>query len=269
LNKTIGIIGCGWLGLPLAKALLAENYAVHGSTTTEDRMACLKKAGIHPYKIVLGEAVIIGPISDFLSSLDILIINVPPKLRGASRENYTQKMKLLHNEINYSDLRKVIFVSSTSVYGDLEGEVTEDSKTRPVTESGKQLKRAENIFRTDPRLQCAVIRFGGLIGPERHPVTHLAGKTGLENGDDYINLIHLNDCIGIIKNILDNNYWNETFNGVFPDHPKKKKYYTIQAKKRGLPAPEYVVKKAKNKGKQINSRNILNKNYYFSTPISD
>ncbi len=269
MNSTIGIIGCGWLGLPLAKDLLAENYIVHGSTTSKEKLGDLKKAGIKPFKIVLSEDGIEGRVSDFLSALEILVINIPPKLRGSKSENYVQKIKLLHNEISSSDIQKVIFISSTSVYGDLGGDVTEDDEPHPATESGKQLLKAENIFRNDSRLQTAIIRFGGLIGPQRHPVSHLAGKKELNNGGNYVNLIHLSDCLGIIKTILTNNYWNETFNGVYPAHPQKMDYYTIQAEKRGLPAPQYASKREKNRGKQIKSRNILTKNYHFSTPITD
>ena len=48
-------------------------------------------------------------------------------------------MKLLHVVIAHSTVQKVVFVSSTSVYGDLEGIVTEETEPKPSTESGKQL----------------------------------------------------------------------------------------------------------------------------------
>ena len=47
INK-IGILGCGWFGFALAKALLAKDYLVKGTTTSEDKLATLKKAGIEP-----------------------------------------------------------------------------------------------------------------------------------------------------------------------------------------------------------------------------
>ena len=228
----------------------------------------LKEEGIIPFQLILGETSIEGPINSFLAPLEILIINVPPKLRGAQQENYVLKMKLLYKEILAAGVKKIIFVSSTSVYGELEGDVTEITATMPVRESGKQLLKAEELFRVATGIQTSILRFGGLIGPKRHPVTTLSGREGLKNGGDYINLIHLDDCIGMILFIIRNAYWNEIFNGVYPEHPIKSNYYTSVAIKMGLPVPKYVLNYSKNRGKRIISRNILNKNYQFSTPLS-
>jgi len=212
-------MGCGWLGFPLAESFVKNGYGVNGSTTSEEKLKNLEKAGIVPFLISLSEDDIQGNIDDFLEDVEILIINVPPKLRGGNKENYVEKMKLLHGAISHSAVQKVIFVSSTSVYGDLEGEVTEETEPRPATESGRQLLASENIFREDAGLQTSIIRFGGLIGSDRHPINMLSGKKGLSNGNHPINLIHLNDCIRIIQSIIEKNWWNETFNGVFPYLP--------------------------------------------------
>ncbi|MBT8184954.1 MAG: SDR family oxidoreductase [Eudoraea sp.] len=269
MNRAIGVMGCGWLGLPLAKALLNKNHRVYGSTTSEAKLQILKHEGIVPFKIVLGEKNIQGAISAFLAPLEVLIINVPPKLRGkGQKENYVRKMKLLKEAILKSGIKKMVFVSSTSVYGNVEGEVTEKTATEPVTESGKQLLASEELFRNSEIFQTAILRFGGLIGPERHPITFLAGRDGLDNGDEYINLIHLNDCIQMIQFIIDNDSWNETYNGVFPEHPIKRIFYTSAALKRGLPPPKYALKNSKNRGKRVKSKNILNNNYRFSTPLN-
>jgi 3-hydroxyisobutyrate dehydrogenase-like beta-hydroxyacid dehydrogenase len=49
----ISILGCGWLGLPLAKSLLAKSYEVKGSTTSENKLEVLINAGILPFQIQL------------------------------------------------------------------------------------------------------------------------------------------------------------------------------------------------------------------------
>jgi 3-hydroxyisobutyrate dehydrogenase-like beta-hydroxyacid dehydrogenase len=46
--KKISILGCGWLGFPLAKALL-EKVPHQWSTTSPDKISILEKAGIHPF----------------------------------------------------------------------------------------------------------------------------------------------------------------------------------------------------------------------------
>lgn len=268
LNKKIGVLGCGWLGLPLATQLVGDGFEVYGTTTSSEKMQALKQTGIVPFQIVLSEKGIDGDIDGFLSKLDILIINVPPKLRGGNAENYVQKMQHLCTALKETDLKHVIFASSTSVYGDLEGEVTEETIANPTTASSKQLLASEDLFRNNPNLQATIIRFGGLIGPDRHPVTILSKKKNLSGGNDAINLIQLEDCIHMITTIISEGYWGEIFNGVYPDHPKKRDYYTKEAQKRGLPLPDYMDESSQQKGKVVVSKNFTGKKHNFHTPIS-
>jgi len=260
-------MGCGWLGLPLARTLLEDGYIVHGSTTAESKLDLLEKEGIIPFLISLSENKIIGPILDFLTNVDVLVINIPPKLRGTNSESYFRKMELLCKIVSMSKISKIIFVSSTSVYGSISGQVTEADIPKPNTVSGIQLLASENLFKSMPGIETTIIRFGGLIGDKRHPINMLAGRKDLTNGNDPINLIHLDDCIPIICSIVVNNWWNEIFNAVYPYHPSKKEYYSHEAQKRGLPVPTYLDNKYV-KGKIIDSRRLIHvKKYTFMTPI--
>lgn len=267
MKNKIGILGCGWLGLPLAKSLIEDKHTVFGTTTSYSKMELLQDANIVPFTIDLTENGIKGNIKSFLAELDLLIINVPPKLRSTPKESYIKKMQHLYDEIKKTRLDRIIFISSTSVYGDIEGRVTEDSPTRPNTESGEQLLAAENIFLNDVSLNTTIIRFGGLIGPSRHPVNFLAGKTDLSNGDDPVNLIHLNDCLGIIKLVIKGNWANKVVNGVYPLHPTKEAYYSSEAVKRGLLPPVYTKNLDEIGNKSIESKYLNVKNYLYNTSI--
>lgn len=260
-------MGCGWLGLPLAKTLLSKGYSVSGTTTSPEKMEELRALGISPFQINLSPNAIEGDIKEFLSKLDVLIINVPPKLRGTQRESYVDKMQLLLTEIEASHLSKIVFVSSTAVYGDAEGEVTEATIPIPTTESGKQLLVCEQLFQNTSDLKTTIIRFGGLIGPKRHPITMLSGRQNLSNGNAPINLIHLNDCIKMIITIIEKDYWDETFNGVYPLHPTKREYYTSEAKKRNLEPPHYSSETDNASGKMVLSQNYLDKGHAFTANI--
>ncbi|WP_422349875.1 SDR family oxidoreductase [Flagellimonas sp.] len=268
MTEKIGILGCGWLGFPLAKSLIQKNYEVHGTTTSLDKLELLKNEGISPYTVSLSASKIEGEIQDFLSQIDTLIINIPPRLRGTNKESFFDKMQLLLEAIKSSSVLRIIFISSTAVYGDVSGEVTEETPTMPNTESGKQLVQAETLFQTDDSIRTTVIRFGGLIGPKRNPVTMLSGRTGLRNGHDPINLIHLEDCIHMITTILEKGYWGELFNGVYPHHPAKRDFYTEQAQKLDIPAPIYLEDSNENPGKTVVSRNFLDKSHAFNTSIA-
>lgn len=267
MSNTIAILGCGWLGLPLAQHLIAEGYQVNGATTSTTKLTYLKEQGIHPFLISITEQQINGPIDDFLKHAEVLVINIPPRLKGTIIESYIDKMKLVLEAILRSDIKNVLFVSSTSVYGDLSGTVTEATIPRPNTESGRQLLATEQLFLDALDINTTIVRFAGLIGLDRHPVHFLAKKQSLTNGNDPVNLIHLNDCIAIISAVIKKQWWNEIFNAVYPDHPLKKEYYPQEAEKKGLKLPEYDdVTMAM--GKKIEPNWLLDvKKYRFNTPI--
>ena len=249
--RQISILGCGWLGLPLAKSLIEKGYSVNGSTTSVDKISVLKNAGITPFQISLGEDEIKGEIDLFLANSEILIIDIPPKLRGDSKDTSTalsmtfvEKIQTLVPFIAKSSVEKVIFVSSTSVYSDDNSTITEALEPRPDSESGKQLLASEKLLQSNTNFKTTVVRFGGLIGDDRHPIKFLAGRKNIENPDAPINMIHQEDCIGIIEEILrqaqnDKLEWNETFNAVAPFHPSRKDYYTNKAIALNLPLPEF------------------------------
>ncbi len=249
----ISILGCGWLGFPLAKALIANGFTIKGSTTSESKLLDLKNSGIQPFFVSLSavEGLFQGEISLFLENSKILIINIPPKLRGENSESFVAKIEKLIPFIEKSSIEKVLFVSSTSVYGNENEVVTEETIPFPETESGMQLGQVEQLLQSNTNFKTTIIRFGGLIGDDRHPVYFLAGRQNLENPDAPINLIHQTDCIGIILKIIKTNCWNETFNAVAPFHPSRKGYYTQKSMDLKLEIPHFSDEKSV--GKIINS----------------
>ena len=103
--KNVSVLGCGWLGMPLAISLLDEGYSVKGSTTTEKKVSLLEINNIDPYLLDVAS---FEEFDDFLES-DILIIAITSKdIDG---------FESLIAQIENSSIQKVIFISSTSVYG--------------------------------------------------------------------------------------------------------------------------------------------------------
>ncbi len=70
--RQISILGCGWLGLPLAKSLIEKRFSVKGSTTSEAKIVLLKNVGIAPFQIALFENKIEGDMTAFLENSEIL-----------------------------------------------------------------------------------------------------------------------------------------------------------------------------------------------------
>ena len=271
----ISILGCGWLGLPLANTLLEIGFLVKGSTTSVDKLSILTNLEIQPYLINLTPTLSNGEgdetIEAFLEASKTLIIDIPPKLRGSEKENFVSKIRSLIPFIENSAVENVIFISSTSVYGEDNLVVTEETELNPDTESGKQLVQSEQLLLSNSNFKTTVLRFGGLIGEDRHPIRFLAGRKNIENPNAPINLIHQEDCIGIIIQIIqraqnDKLEWNETFNAVAPFHPSRREYYTQKALDLGLDLPEFNDDNS-SFGKTISSSKIENfLEYTFKKP---
>lgn len=247
----ISILGCGWLGLPLAEALLKKSFHINGSTTSETKIALLRAKGIRPFQIAVSEAAVIGDIAAFLENSEILIIDIPPK----SSTDFVRKIATLIPFIAQSKISAVIFISSTSVFADEDQLVSDFTLPKPITENGRQLVNAEALLKNNSKFRTTVIRFGGLIGEDRHPIKYLAGKTEVENPEAPINLIHQEDCIGIISTIIEKEMFGETFNAVAPYHPTRKTYYAQKAIERRLDPPQFNESKP-SVGKTILSERI-------------
>jgi nucleoside-diphosphate-sugar epimerase len=235
----ISILGCGWLGVPLAEFLLENEFKIKGSTTTESKITDLKNLGIIPFLIALKANEGSGNIKEFLADSEILVIDIPPKLRGTNPENFVSKIQNLMPFIEQSNIKKVIFVSSISVFADNNQTVTNTTLPNPDSESGQQLFAAENLFQKNKNFETTIVRFGGLIGKDRHPIYSLSGKNNLPNPAAPINLIHQKDCIKIIYEIIKYNKFNQIINAVADFHPTKKQYYTQKAIELDLPKPQF------------------------------
>ena len=237
--QKIAVLGCGWLGIPLAQMCLSRDYDLVGSTTTATKTVLLAQLGITPFLITVSEQGIAGDIDAFLENTTVLVIDIPPKLRGENRENFVQKIKNLVPEIQKSKVPKVLFVSSTSVFADNNQVVDQDEVPNPDAEAGKQLWETEKILQQNTNFQTTIVRFGGLVGPDRHPAKMLAGKTNVSNPTAPINLIHQHDCVSIILQIIETNSWGMVFNAVAPHHPSREQYYIAKTKTLGLLAPTF------------------------------
>ncbi|MFO7526374.1 MAG: NAD(P)H-binding protein [Ignavibacteriaceae bacterium] len=236
--KIISILGCGWLGFPLAKEFVRSGYEVKGSTTSTKKLSSLMANRIIPFQISLDPDLRGDNLNSFFEC-DCLVINIPPQGKENVEEFHLSQIKSVIEQLNKSRCRKIIFISSTSVYGNNNSELNEEYPTQPETDSGKALVKVEEYLRALQDLKVTIIRFGGLIGEGRNPAYYFAGRKNIPGGNTPLNLIHQTDCIGIIKTIVENEIWNETINGVSPVHPTKKEFYTKAAANLNLELPEF------------------------------
>ncbi len=264
-QKTISILGCGWLGLPLAQHLIRLSMLVKGSTTHPDKLSFLEQNNIIPYLIQFNPEINPGYQPEFFQC-DVLVVNIPPGRRPDVVSFYTRQMQSLISLIIKSQLKKVLLISSTSVYPDINREVTEEDAGTPDKSSGEALLWAEEAFRQHAHFSTTILRFCGLYGPDRNPGRFLAGKTLSAMGNAGVNLIHQEDCIQIISRILRQEIWGEVLNACADQHPAKKDFYPLAAQSAGLPAPIFEGREEE-KFKIISSKKLKEKlNYTFLHP---
>lgn len=238
---TISILGCGWLGLPLAEHLRDDGYAIKGSTTTAEKLELLSGKNITPYLLKLDPQLKCDNCEDFWDS-DLLVLNIPPGRGNDDVETFHKKqIEAVIKELKSSPIKFVIFISSTSVYPKKAGIVseTDTQKGNASRSSGNALLQAESMLQQQQGFKTTVIRFGGLYGGDRHPVKYMAGKKNLDKGNAPVNLIHRKDCIGIIRKVIEDEVTDEIFNGVSDGHPPKKMYYPAAAESLDLEPPTF------------------------------
>ena len=265
---TISILGCGWLGLPLAEQLRDQGYSIQGSTTTPDKLELLKGKKITPYLLELNPDLHCDNCDEFWNA-ELLILNIPPGRGGDNLEEFhLEQIKNVVDEVNKSPVKRLIFISSTSVYPPKPGIVAEeDTETgNAVRSSGNALLKAENLLMNQESFDTTVLRFGGLYGHDRHPAKYLAGRKNIPNGNAPVNLIHRDDCIAIIQQIIEKEVGDEIFNGVSDGHPPKNMYYPAAAKSLGLEPPEFQEDRESNY-KVVSNRKLKQRlNYSFKHP---
>jgi nucleoside-diphosphate-sugar epimerase len=260
--------------MPLGKRWVERGFEVKGSTTRVKKLDDIKEGGIKPYRLRLTPAPENDPSA--LLDADVLFVNVPPPRDVNDRlEYHMQQMTALRVA---TTAEWVIFASSTGVYPDTPTDVTEEDLPPggpPRIEgerrgSGEILQEVEGMW-DEAAVDTTILRFGGLYGPDRHPGRFLAGRTGLARPHAPVNLIHLDDCIGLVEAVFDANARNEVFNAVAPEHPTRKETYTRAAAMLGLEPPQFASSDERS-GKSVRSRKsqmVLEYTYQHPNPAHE
>jgi nucleoside-diphosphate-sugar epimerase len=169
--------------------------------------------------------------------------------------------RVIEKIVNFR-IKKVIYTSSTSVYGFQKENITEKSKTSPMSNAAKKILMCEKKLLENHSFESCIVRLGGLIGPGRHPIYSLSGKQNLPNPKSPINLIHQIDAVGITLYLSENWNGNEIFNAVTQYHPTRKDYYMNISKIAKLAPPKFE-KKGKIRGEISSSKLLKLTNYKF------
>lgn len=240
-QKTVGILGLGWLGTSLAQELMLQGHTVKGTVRSKNKIDDLKDKGIDTYYLEITENKIYGDLADFFNNLDTIFINIPPGLRKNPESDFAYRIKLLMTFVRNAQIEQVIFVSSTSVFKDDKSIPVYDENSIPnaTSNNGKKIAAAEQVV-LEFAPQATIIRPCGLIGDNRHPIKMLTGRTHVKNPDAPINLVTRDHVIHIASQLINEQLKATIVHAVSEPYEARKSYYQRIATEWQLPAPEFA-----------------------------
>jgi nucleoside-diphosphate-sugar epimerase len=211
------IVGCGYVGLPLGKELARLGHAVFGLRRSALAEAELKSAGITPLHADITRPETLAKLPrDF-----DWVVNCTASGGGGAddyRKIYLEGNSNLVSWLADAPLKKFIYTSSTSVYGQNDGSaVTEKSPVEPDAAASRVLVGTENFLleAAQRKFPAVILRVAGIYGPGRGHwfKSFLRGDARVEgDGARWLNMIHRDDLIGVIIAALHGATPGEIFN---------------------------------------------------------
>jgi nucleoside-diphosphate-sugar epimerase len=191
--------GCGDLGGAAARLLLARGASVSALRRTVSKLP----PGVHG---IAGDLVSGRGFDAIPSKLDavVYIVTAASANEQAYWEAYVGGLQRLLEHPGVASARRLVFVSSTSVYAQRDGEqVDETSPTLPTRYNGQIMLAAEGVAAQHPH--ATILRLGGIYGRGRERLIRWVreGRACVEDPPHFTNRIHRDDAARAIAHLLD------------------------------------------------------------------
>jgi nucleoside-diphosphate-sugar epimerase len=237
--QKILILGCGYLGRALGIALAARGDAVTGWVRSAASAAALPSDGITPWRGDLADPAAWDGLPRGFNA----VVHCAASGGGGPEAYRSVYLDGVREALRQLPGARLVFVSSTSVYGQTGGEdVTEESPAAPATETGRLLREAEEAALTRPG--TIVLRVAGIYGPGRGALLRRfrAGEAVIEDdGQRRINQAHRDDIVAALLRAVDPiaPLPGGIYNVSEDEAPTYLTYYGWLAERLGLPLPPF------------------------------
>ncbi|RRJ28857.1 SDR family oxidoreductase [Halocatena pleomorpha] len=197
----VAVLGCGYVGLELCRRLTADSSRdVIGVRRSEQGIEAIEATGAQAVQADITDSDALAAVPD----VDALVFSASSGGRdaAAARSVYVAGLETVieHFSAREHPPEQLVYTSSTSVYGDHDGEwVDETTPVEPTTEKTRVLANAEQIARehaAEHGIEGTVVRFAGLYGPDRYRLDRYLDGPVTEG---YLNMIHRDDAAGIVR----------------------------------------------------------------------
>ncbi|HYW06593.1 MAG TPA: SDR family oxidoreductase [Longimicrobium sp.] len=194
--RRVLIAGCGYVGSALAARLLEDGCEVWGMRRNPDALP----SGVRPLAADLGDPATLRALPTELDTV-FYTAGADGSTDEAYRAAYVVGLRNLLAALPHAP-RRIIFTSSTSVYGQSGGEwVDEDSPTEPAGFGGRRMLEGEALARAAGGV---VLRLGGIYGPGRTRYIDQVrgGDAECPAEATFTNRIHRDDCAGALRHLM-------------------------------------------------------------------
>jgi nucleoside-diphosphate-sugar epimerase len=232
------VVGCGYLGLRVARLWRNAGARVCAVTRSADRARALAAEGLDP---------LVGDVTSpdglpALPAVDTLFWAVGFD-RGAGASYHDVHVGGLGRVLDaIPDTARVVFASSTGVWGtDDGGIVDETTPAHPAREAGRVLLEAEDLLHARVGDRGTALRFAGLYGPGRLPRLDdlKAGRPIAADPDSWLNLVHVDDAARIVVAVAAAPHARQLY-VVSDGHPvRRRDWYAHLAARTGSPPPAF------------------------------
>ncbi|MDG1898138.1 MAG: NAD-dependent epimerase/dehydratase family protein [Fuerstiella sp.] len=239
------IAGCGYLGRRVADRWQSNDCNVVALTRSPDRAEGFQRASLTSLVVDLACD------ADWptLPSAEVVLWAVGfDRAAGVTRDDiWLSGLQRLLNRLSNAP-RRFIYISSTGVYGQDEGQtIDEDTLPEPKTDGGRCCVEAEQRLRQHcsqffPQTQVTVLRMAGIFGPGRllRRISDLQAQKPLPgDSDQWLNLIHVQDAVRMIDFVSSADAVPSVINVVNSDTVTRRQYYSRLADLVSAPAPVF------------------------------
>lgn len=232
------VIGCGYLGSRVAARWQAAGHHVLATTRSPDRAAALRRQGMEPVVCdVLDPASLRG-----LPQADTVLhaVGYDRAAGAAMRDVYVRGLENVLAALPTPG--RLVYASSTGVYGQEQGEeVDESAVTGPLEESGRIVLEAEQVLRGRVP-QAIVLRFAGMYGPGRllRRQALLAGEPLGSDPQKWLNLIQIADGAAAVDAAVARGRPGATYNVADGQPVRRGDFYALLARLLGAPPPRFL-----------------------------
>ncbi len=234
----IVIIGCGYIGMEAAAIWKKKGYQVTSTTRSPERLDELSKVSQKSLILKGNDEEELVPL---IANNDVIVITIAadsPEHYESAYLNTSQIFRHLALEMDMP--RHLIYTSSTSVYGDHNGQwVDETSPLLAKTDNSKILIDAEKHYLSTCEVGWSpcILRLAEIYGPGRElseRVKQFQGHVLPGSGDHYTNMIHKKDCVAALDYAL-RHHLEGVYNLADDEHPTRKELYDAISHKFHLP----------------------------------